>query len=99
MSDNGNKRRSTKNITSVLFVPATKDSILFNAVSSKEEKFISDKLSWDIKIVEKGGTPLASVFMTQFPVLEGCPLGSACVLCKNDGIRCSKRGGSIQSHL
>ena len=90
--DNGNRGRSKKNITSVLFVPATKDSVLFNAVSSAEEKITSDNLSWDIKVVEKGGTPLASVFMTQIPVLDGCPLGSACVVCENDGMRCSKRG-------
>ena len=85
------KRLGERNVTSVLFVPATKGSELFNAVCSGEDE-ISSKLSWTIKIVEKGGTQLSSIFMNKSPVIEGCPLGSDCVVCENDAVQCSKRG-------
>ena len=83
--DTNRGKKNVRNVTSVLFVPSTKDSELFNAETRREDD-ISSKLSWDIKIVEKGGAPLASVFMNQFPVVEGCPVGAKCVICENDAI-------------
>ena len=56
-----------------------------------------EQLSWGVKIIEKGGTPIASMLLKKFPMEKGCPLGENCKACKGDGIKCSVKGVVYQA--
>ena len=62
--DNDDKEESDENeeatdveITTTIFVPATKNSELFKAISDKQD-MLKTKLSWSAKVIEKGGHQL-----------------------------------------
>ena len=80
-----------KKFTTVLFVPATIDSQLMNMISEEEEK-ISKGLNWNVKILEKSGTPLNTMLTRKFPIKIGCPYGTECSACDNDTIKCTPKG-------
>ena len=62
VSDTGIKRR----ITSTVFVPASNNSLLLKRVIKANEECRMD-MNWDMKIVERSGTPLINQFMKNLP--------------------------------
>ena len=53
----------------------------------EKEDYISDKMSWKAKIVEKPGVPLAQLFIKSFEMVNGCYRGGSCI-CNGDGSSC-----------
>ena len=90
-----NNRRKSKwsgrEVTTTLFVPATCDSELFKKILEKEETVGKD-MDWGIKLIEKCGTPIASFFRQNTPIIMGCPFGSECKACSNNTIGCTPKG-------
>ena len=77
--------------TTTLFVPPSVGSILFKLIKEKED-ILCDQAGWSVKILEAPGIPLLTKFMSKFPISEGCPRGKSCILCENNGIKCSVKG-------
>ena len=75
-----------KEITTTIFVPASKNSQLFKLIQEKEES-LKGQLSWGVKVLEKGGISIASLLLKKFPMKSGCPLGEKCKACDGDGIK------------
>ena len=51
------------NVTTVMFVPSTVDGGLINKLENLEQKLYSEKaFDWNVKLVEKSGTPLTVLF-------------------------------------
>ena len=86
-----NNEHSEKEILTAMFVPPSKDSLLIKYIEEEEEKMVGD-MQWRVKLIEQSGVPLGRYFISKFPLLEGCPRGTECILCHNTGIKCSKRG-------
>ena len=42
--------------------------------------------------MEQSGVPLGLTLIKKFPILEGCPRGTECTVCEQDGVKCSPRG-------
>ena len=82
--------RDEREITSVLFVPPSRDSELLRLVREKDKKLRD--ISWRIKILEQSGVPLLMSFGRKFPLKDGCQRGSDCIQCGNTGVKCSSRG-------
>ena len=85
-----------KEITTTIFVPASKNSLLFQMIQEKEES-LKGQLSWGVKVLEKGGIPIASLLTKKFPMKSGCPLGEGCQACDGDGIVCGVKGVVYQA--
>ena len=60
-----------KEVTTTFFVPASKDGQLYRGIQEREMK-IKGQLSWRVKILEKAGTPIASLLIKKFPMERGC---------------------------
>ena len=80
-----------KPVTAVMFVPSSKNSRLVKGVQEAETK-IAESVSWRVKVLEQPGTPLLLSFTKKFPIDNGCCRGTECVICSNDGIKCSPKG-------
>ena len=85
-----------KEITTAIFIPASRGSQLFNLIQQKEDMLVG-QLSWGVKVLKMLGTPIASMLMKKFPLEGGCPLGENCKACKGDGIKCSAKGVVYQA--
>ena len=84
-------------ITSVIFVPASKNGILAKMIKDKEEELRLD-LSWGVKVLEKPGLPLINSLSYKFPVTEGCPEKETCEACDHgDGIKCAYKNVVYQA--
>ena len=31
-------------------------------------------------------------FIPKFPIMDGCPIGEACIICNNTAVKCNKKG-------
>ena len=80
-----------KEVLTAMFIPPSKDSLLLKFIEEEEEKMSGD-MEWRVKLIEQSGVPLGHHFIPKFPLLEGCPRGTECILCHNTGIKCKKRG-------
>ena len=80
-----------REITTTLFVPATVGSRLLQEIQKCEEH-VGRNMDWGIKLLERSGTALSSLFTRRFPINEGCPFGEACRVCEGDAIKCTPRG-------
>ena len=80
-----------KEVLTAMFIPPSKDSLLLKFIEEEEEKMSGD-MEWRVKLIEQSGVPLGLHFIPKFPLLEGCPRGTECILCHNTGIKCKKRG-------
>ena len=93
-SNNGqktyNNKESGSKLTTTLFVPQSKNGFLFNKIVELEKKN-KPRYDWDVKILEQSGRPLLLSFAVKFPINIGCPRGSRCKMCKNDGVICSSK--------
>ena len=78
------------NITSVMFVPPTVDGTLLKLLQDCENKIRQD-VGWGIKLIEKPGSPLAMQFIKKEPMVLGCPLGKKCIVCNDQGVKCSTK--------
>ena len=85
-----------KETTTTFFVPASKNSQLYKLILQKEETLLG-QMSWGVKVLEKAGTPIASMLLKKFPMEKGCPLGEHCRACEGDGIKCSVKGVVYQA--
>ena len=90
-----NKRRT--NITTTLFVPTSRNSILFRLICERE-RVLSKKMDWSVKILKQAGTPLLNKFIYKFPIVEGCPKEDTCNLCENDMVRCFFKGSIYRAY-
>ena len=70
-----------------IFVPQSNGSKLVRKVEEAESE-LRESMTWNIKVIEQSGTPLALMFTPKFQMELGCPLASACVLCNNTAIQC-----------
>ena len=91
-----NKGATDTEITTTIFASATKNSELFKAISDRED-ILKTKLSWSAKVIEKGGAPIMSLLMKKFPMKEGCPEGTQCVVSENEAINCTRKGVVYQA--
>ena len=90
-------RRSTnKETVSVLFVPPSDGSELMQKIMEVENN-LHTRMSWNIKILEQSGTPLALTFIPKFQMLKGCPLSMECRICYNTGVKCAPKGVIYQA--
>ena len=69
-----------KPTTTVMFVPASRNSELLKGIMEAERK-VSERSSWKARILEQPGVPLLLSFHNRFPILEGCCRGVSCILC------------------
>ena len=76
-----------RDIVCAMFVPPSQNLDLFERIVNIERD-LADKTEWSVKILEQSGTPLALNFVPKFPLIQGCPKGSMCTLCENDGRGC-----------
>ena len=84
---------SVERPSTVMFVPSTAGGTLLNMLNDLEYKLHErGDVSWTVKLVEKAGKPLRSLFGIKIPIVDGCPLGENCTICENDTIKCSIRG-------
>ena len=50
---------------------------------------MQQKVKWGGKVIEQPGSSLLHCFTSKFPIIAGCPRGSRCCICKNNGIGCT----------
>ena len=88
-----NKERNSQEVktSTTFFVPPSRDSLLYKLVVEKEEKLRKNSC-WGVMILEASGTPILNKLTTKFPIIEGCPRGTLCTLCDNDGLKCGTKG-------
>ena len=87
----GQKHLLTRNeVTSALFVPPTEGGRLTELLNEEEES-LGPEIGWNIKIVEKSGTPIVQLFKPRFDMVEGCVAGGECPICNNTGLGCNKK--------
>ena len=79
-----------REITTTMFIPTTPGSLLLKMIREEDEK-ISKDMDWGIKFMEKSGTPLLNLFMTSFPLEQGCPRNEKCIVCDGDGKKCKTK--------
>ena len=85
------KKHNGPETTSVIFVPQSRNALLYKLVLEKEQ-VLQNQLGWGVKVLEAPGTPLLNSFITKFPIVEGCPRGTMCILCDNQGTKCGVKG-------
>ena len=90
-SQNTKRHIETPRTTSTMFVPQSRDSLLFKMVSERED-LLKSEMTWGVKILEAPGSKLLNSFVTKFPMEEGCPRGKECCICENTGIKCCTKG-------
>ena len=73
-----------------MFVPATLGGKLMEFVERAEQD-CRKETCWDVKLIEKPGTPLVMSFIKKLPMLEGCILGEECGVCENKGVKCNRK--------
>ena len=78
-------------VSSTLFVPASRNSLLFKLICEKEYT-VAKNMDWSVKVLEQPGIPLLNSFIHKFPISDGCPKGELCTLCSNDCKKCSIKG-------
>ena len=78
------KNKHSTPLTTVMFVPQTKDGVLLDKLQV-EEDILQEKSAWGSKLVEKPGTLLLIKFIRKFPMQQGCSRGDLCILCGNRG--------------
>ena len=86
----GNGVYKKKDVICTMFVPASKDSMLFDKIVAAELK-LGNMMDWDVKILEQSGIPLSTIFIPEFPLSCGCPKGHDCI-CANTAVKCGKKG-------
>ena len=96
------------NVTTVMFVPSTVDGRLINKLENLEQKLYSEKaFDWNVKLVEKSGTPLSVLFIKKTPVVDGCPLNAnhtekartVCTVCDDDAVACSPKTSFMKRNV
>ena len=76
-----------RKITTVFFVPQSRNSWLFKKLRQVED-FLRRDCEWGVKVLEQPGTPLLNKFVKKFPIIHGCPKGEECSICENKGVKC-----------
>ena len=74
--------------TTTIFVPNSRNSELFENIV-RVEREVQQKVKWGVKVIEQPGSSLLHCFTSKFPIIAGCPRGSRCCICKNNGIGCT----------
>ena len=86
-----NSSKDGKNkTTTTFFVPSTENSRLLWMIKQADQEAAID-MDWNIKVLERAGTPLINCFIKKFGISEGCPRGTMCIVCENDALMCSPR--------
>ena len=78
-------------VTTIMFVPSSPDSKLLKKIEDVENNYCSN-IPWGVKLMEQSGTPLLLSFTARFPIRSGCPKGTSCKICLNDGVKCAPKG-------
>ena len=76
--------------TTVMFVPSTPESKLFDMVQVVEEE-VSQSTQWGTKLIERPGIPLVTKFRKTFPMEQGCARGKMCPMCEDDSKGCTSK--------
>lgn len=90
-----NKGKKT-NITTAIFIPKTGGGKLIEAIQKVEDDQLSNKIPWQVKLLEKPGTPLSILFTKRFEMLQGCYRGDACI-CEGKATVCMVKGVVYQA--
>ena len=91
-----NKKEKTGNdkdlrrTTTVMFVPSTEGNKLLTLLEEADKK-TNEHSDWKTKFIEKPGVPLQKKFLRKFPLIEGCAMGTKCIVCEGDGVKCSTK--------
>ena len=57
----------------------------------ESELWLNNDITWSVKLVEKSGRQLKTLFSTRIPITRGFPLGTDCKVCDSEKINCTTR--------
>ena len=81
------EEKDNRRITTTMFVPSSQNGVLLALLEQVEEE-LKGELDWTVKLEEKSGKALKTMFLPSFTIVDGCVLGENCQVCANNGIHC-----------